>query len=51
MELPEPLDPNSPRGIELAASLSQIFAEVELNILARRAAAQLATEHSDTTAA
>lgn len=43
----EPLDPDSPEGIRIADELSEVFAEVWLNIQARKAAAQIAAENSD----
>ena len=42
-----PLDPNSPWGRRLADELSEVFAEVWLNILRRRAEAEIAAETSD----
>lgn len=36
-----PLDPDSPRGRQLREDLSEVFAQVQLNILAREATAKL----------
>ena len=42
-----PLDPDSPEGKRVAERMSDLLAEIWLNILARRAAAEIATETSD----
>ena len=37
----EPLDPESPRGVQLAEKLSELFAEILINAEIRAAAAAL----------
>lgn len=39
-----PLDPDSPRGKQLTEELSELFAQLRVNIAARKAAAEIAGE-------
>lgn len=44
MNTPEPLDPNSEKGREVAARLSQVLAEIRVSIATRKARAAARTD-------